>query len=58
VRYFREWRSPPTPHPFGASRARWRRKLIAERTVHVLGQRVLMRAAEDVKIKGEKVHLA
>ncbi len=33
-------------------------KLIAERTVHVLGQRVLVRAADDVKIKGEKVHLA
>jgi hypothetical protein len=33
-------------------------KLIAERTVHVLGQRALIRAREDVKIKGEKVHLA
>lgn len=35
-----------------------RLKLIAERTVHVLGQRALVRAREDVKIKGEKVHLA
>ncbi len=33
-------------------------KIIAERTVHVLGQRALLRAREDVKIKGEKVHLA
>lgn len=33
-------------------------KLIAERTVHVLGKRALVRATEDVKIKGEKVHLA
>lgn len=33
-------------------------KLIAERTVHVLGRHTLFKAEEDVKIKGEKVYLA
>ena len=33
-------------------------KIIAEKTVHVLGQHTLFKAREDVKIKGEKVYLA
>ncbi len=33
-------------------------KLIAEKTVHVLGKHTLFKAREDVKIKGEKVYLA
>lgn len=35
-----------------------RLKLIAERTVHVLGRHTLFKAEQDVKIKGEKVYLA
>lgn len=35
-----------------------RLRLVAEKTVHVLGQRTLFKAKEDVKIKGDKVYLA
>ncbi|MBL8604167.1 MAG: DUF3540 domain-containing protein [Myxococcales bacterium] len=35
-----------------------RLRLVAEKTVHMLGQRTLIKAKEDVKIKGDKVYLA
>lgn len=35
-----------------------RLRFVAERAAHILGQRVLVKAREDVKVKGEKVYLA
>lgn len=35
-----------------------RLRLVAEKTVSLLGQRAVMKAKEDVKIKGDKVYLA
>ena len=35
-----------------------RLRLVAEKTVSLLGQRAVMKAREDVKIKGDKVYLA
>lgn len=35
-----------------------RLRFVAEKTVHILGQRALVKAREDVKVKGEKVYLA
>lgn len=35
-----------------------RLRFVAERAVHILGQRALVKAREDVKVKGEKVYLA
>jgi hypothetical protein len=32
-------------------------RLVAEKTFHVLGTRALLKAHEDVKIKGDKIHL-
>jgi hypothetical protein len=38
--------------------ARRRLRLVAEKTVSLLGQRAVVKAKEDVKIKGDKVYLA
>ncbi len=35
-----------------------RLRLVAEKAVHVMGQRALIKAKEDVKVKGDKVYLA
>jgi hypothetical protein len=35
-----------------------RLRLVAEKTLHILGQRTLIKAKEDVKVKGDKVYLA
>ena len=35
-----------------------RLRLVAEKTVSMLGQRAVVKAREDVKVKGEKVYLA
>jgi hypothetical protein len=32
-------------------------RIVAEKTFHVLGARALLKAREDVKIKGDKIHL-
>lgn len=34
-----------------------RLRLVAEKTVHLMGRRTLFKAHEDVKIKGDKIHL-
>lgn len=35
-----------------------RMRLVAEQALHLLGQRALVKAREDVKVKGEKIYLA
>lgn len=35
-----------------------RMRLVADKALHLLGQRTLIKAREDVKVKGEKVYLA
>ena len=34
-----------------------RMRMVAETTFHILGKRTLIKAEEDVKLKGEKIHL-
>jgi hypothetical protein len=35
-----------------------RLRLVAEEALHLMGRRALVKAREDVKVKGEKIYLA